>query len=85
MSPAPLVESLAKRREMLRTRACYACLHTVPEPGGVYHADLQILTHVGKCSEVVNRERRDYGNSKRGRWRSKWAVLAIVTIKRGAA
>jgi hypothetical protein len=67
------------------TRECVACGGLVPEGYGVYHADLGRLSHAGACDEVVSVCRRDYSRSKRGRWRSRGAVLRLLRHRRDLA
>jgi hypothetical protein len=66
------------RRWLADHRFCFACRAEVPAQAGVYHADLGILTHQGRCAERVEAERRTTDRSARGRWRPGRVVLARV-------
>jgi hypothetical protein len=54
----------------------------VPEGGGVYVANLQILVHQGACAARLRMAERVYDRSPRGRWRSAWAVRAWLDAAR---
>ena len=54
-------------RDTFDARVCFVCRASVPACAGLYHGDLGILTHQGACADAVQGERRDYGQSTKGR------------------
>ena len=86
-------------KESITKRSCFVCGLPVKEAEGCYQADLGILTHgssreerlcsrppdENKCSVQVDALRRDYSESKRGKWRRRGAVLADLLAERFSA
>lgn len=75
------VRSLKREARQLASRdICFVCLQ--PVRGGVYHAWLGCITHLGECQERMRAEYRVYDRSTRGRWRPVGEVLARIKAQR---
>ncbi len=73
---SPLAAELLRlARASCQHRICFVCREPIPERDGCYDSSLGILTHVGRCSALVERDRKDYSRSKRGRYRRRIDVL----------
>jgi hypothetical protein len=63
----------------MKDENCVVCRQPIPQPQRCYVAYLDRYVHSsGQCSQLLDDLDRDYSHSKRGRWRSKRAILDLI-------
>ncbi len=66
----------------IRVGDCFVCGRRLWSGAYMYHADLQIISCLGSCDQVVDAHRRAYDRSRRGRWLPRREALAQIRAAR---